>query len=44
MVDMFTEKIQDFRVRAIESSRKMPASVTLQKDQLGTILCALKDF
>lgn len=44
MVDMFNDEIQDVRIRAIESLRKMSASVTLQEDQLETILCALEDF
>ncbi|XP_063973707.1 integrator complex subunit 4 [Diachasmimorpha longicaudata] len=44
MVDMFNDEIQDVRIRAIESLRKMSANVTLQEDQLETILCALEDF
>ncbi|KAF7996987.1 hypothetical protein HCN44_005264 [Aphidius gifuensis] len=44
MVDMFNDEIQDVRIRAIESLRKMSASVTLQEDQLETILCALEDY
>ncbi|XP_031778632.1 integrator complex subunit 4 [Nasonia vitripennis] len=44
MVDMFNDEIQDVRIRAIESLRKMSASVTLSKDQLETILGALEDF
>lgn len=44
MVDMFNDEIQDVRIKAIESLRKMSASVTLQEDQLETILCALEDF
>ncbi|XP_014468893.1 PREDICTED: integrator complex subunit 4 [Dinoponera quadriceps] len=44
MVDMFNDEIQDVRLRAIESLRKMSASVTLQEDQLETILGALEDF
>ncbi|KAL6254980.1 hypothetical protein P5V15_014323 [Pogonomyrmex californicus] len=44
MVDMFNDEIQDVRLRAIESLRKMSASVTLREDQLETILGALEDF
>ncbi|CAG5095108.1 Similar to INTS4: Integrator complex subunit 4 (Homo sapiens) [Cotesia congregata] len=44
MVDMFNDEIQDVRIKAIESLRKMSTSVTLQEDQLETILCALEDF
>lgn len=44
MVDMFNDEIQDVRIRAIESLRNMSASVTLQEDQLETILCALEDY
>ncbi|XP_034934524.1 integrator complex subunit 4 [Chelonus insularis] len=44
MVDMFNDEIQDVRIKAIESLRKMSASVILQEDQLETILCALEDF
>ena len=44
MVDMFNDEIQDVRIRAIESLRKMSASVTLQEDQLETILSALEDY
>lgn len=44
MVDMFNDEIQDVRIRAIESLRKMSASVTLSEDQLETILGALEDF
>ncbi|KAL0133799.1 hypothetical protein PUN28_001044 [Cardiocondyla obscurior] len=44
MVDMFNDEIQDVRLRAIESLKKMSASVTLQEDQLETILGALEDF
>ncbi|XP_070169748.1 integrator complex subunit 4 isoform X2 [Polyergus mexicanus] len=44
MVDMFNDEIQDVRLRAIESLRKMSTSVTLREDQLETILGALEDF
>ncbi|XP_011167338.2 integrator complex subunit 4 [Solenopsis invicta] len=44
MVDMFNDEIQDVRLRAIESLKKMSASVTLREDQLETILGALEDF
>lgn len=44
MVDMFNDEIQDVRLRAIESLKKMSSSVTLQEDQLETILGALEDF
>ncbi|XP_066588194.1 integrator complex subunit 4 [Prorops nasuta] len=44
MVDMFNDEIQDVRLRAIESLRKISASVTLREDQLETILGALEDF
>lgn len=44
MVDMFNDEIQDVRLKAIESLRKMSASVTLREDQLQTILGALEDF
>lgn len=44
MVDMFNDEIQDVRLKAIESLRKMSASVTLGEDQLETILGALEDF
>lgn len=44
MVDMFNDEIQDVRLRAIESLRKMSVSVTLREDQLETILGALEDF
>ncbi|XP_072743656.1 integrator complex subunit 4 [Anoplolepis gracilipes] len=44
MVDMFNDEIQDVRLRAIQSLRKMSASVTLREDQLETILGALEDF
>ncbi|XP_015599164.1 integrator complex subunit 4 [Cephus cinctus] len=44
MVDMFNDEIQDVRIRAIESLRKISASVTLREDQLETILGALEDF
>ncbi|XP_014214369.1 integrator complex subunit 4 isoform X2 [Copidosoma floridanum] len=44
MVDMFNDEIQDVRMRAIESLRKMSGSVTLGEDQLETILGALEDF
>ncbi|KAF7387888.1 hypothetical protein HZH66_010655 [Vespula vulgaris] len=44
MVDMFNDEIQNVRLRAIESLRKMSASVTLREDQLETILGALEDF
>jgi integrator complex subunit 4 len=44
MVDMFNDEIQDVRLKAIESLRKMSASVTLSEDQLETILGALEDF
>ena len=41
---MFNDEIQDVRLRAIESLRKMSATVTLREDQLQTILGALEDF
>lgn len=41
---MFNDEIQDVRLRAIESLRKMSAHVTLSEDQLETILGALEDF
>ena len=44
MVDMFNDEIQDVRIKAIESLRKMSGSVTLIEDQLETILGALEDF
>ncbi|XP_076380143.1 integrator complex subunit 4 [Megalopta genalis] len=44
MVDMFNDEIQDVRLRAIESLRRISASVTLREDQLETILGALEDF
>ncbi|XP_029158303.1 integrator complex subunit 4 [Nylanderia fulva] len=44
MVDMFNDEIQDVRLRAIESLKKMSSSVTLREDQLETILGALEDF
>ncbi|KAJ8680914.1 hypothetical protein QAD02_016701 [Eretmocerus hayati] len=44
MVDMFNDEIQDVRIKAIESLRKMSAHVTLSEDQLETILGALEDF
>ncbi|EFN82695.1 integrator complex subunit 4 [Harpegnathos saltator] len=44
MVDMFNDEIQDVRLRAIESLKKISASVTLREDQLETILGALEDF
>lgn len=44
MVDMFNDEIQDVRILAIESLRKISSSVTLQEDQLETILGALEDF
>ncbi|XP_014223343.1 integrator complex subunit 4 [Trichogramma pretiosum] len=43
MVDMFNDEIQDVRIRAIESLRKMSVYVTLNEDQLETILGALED-
>ncbi|KAH0944626.1 hypothetical protein HN011_000325 [Eciton burchellii] len=44
MVDMFNDEIQNVRLRAIESLKKMSTSVTLREDQLETILGALEDF
>lgn len=44
LVDMFNDEIQNVRIKAIESLRKISALVTLSEDQLETILGALEDF
>lgn len=44
MVDMFNDEIQDIRLKAIESMKRILSSVELGEDQLETILGALEDY
>ncbi|CAG9865327.1 unnamed protein product [Phyllotreta striolata] len=44
LVDMFNDEIEDVRLKAIDSLRRISEHIILRDDQLETILGALEDF
>lgn len=44
LVDMFNDEIEDVRLKAIDSLRKISPHIVLREDQLETILGALEDY
>lgn len=44
LVDMLSDEIEDVRLKAIDSLRRISRHIVLREDQLETILGALEDF
>lgn len=44
LVDMLSDEIEDVRIKAIDSLRRISRHIILREDQLETILGALEDF